>query len=82
MGSSPMSPYVRVEGRKAIGSKSCQFRNMNRSHVGLGWVCWTCEHWKFDEEVPAQWIFRRVTECNFAFHIMHISYTAYNPTEG
>jgi hypothetical protein len=27
-------------GRKeAIGSKSCRFRNMNKSHVSLGWAC-------------------------------------------
>jgi len=32
---------MRAEGKKVIGSKSCQFWNMNRSHVGLGWVCWT-----------------------------------------
>ena len=48
-------------GRKEMtDSKSCQFRNMNGSHVGLGWVCWTFKQWKFDEEdghIPAQWIF-------------------------
>ena len=32
---------MRVEGREVIGLKSCQFQNMNRSHVGLGWACLT-----------------------------------------
>jgi len=30
---------MRVEGKEAIGLKSCQFWNMNRSHVSLGWAC-------------------------------------------
>jgi len=34
-----MRVLMRVEGKEAIGLKSCQFWNMNRSHVGLGWAC-------------------------------------------
>jgi len=37
----PMAMHVlmRVEWKEAIGLKSCQFWNMNRSQVGLGWAC-------------------------------------------
>jgi hypothetical protein len=30
------SVLMKVEGKEAIGF---QFRNMNSSHVGLGWAC-------------------------------------------
>jgi len=54
-----------AEGKKAIHSKSCQFRNMNRQCVDLGWACWTCKQRKFDEEYLPNGYFVGVIRCKF-----------------
>ncbi len=75
---------MRVEGKKAISSKSCQFGNMNRSHVDLGWVCWTRSNGNLTKRMVTRLpngYFVGVIKCNFACYIMHISYPAYNPAE-
>ena len=54
-----------VEGKKVIHLRSCQFRNMNRRCVDLGWACWTCKQRKFDEEYLPNGYFVGVIKCKF-----------------
>ena len=63
-----MSPLLRggnvdVGGR--IHLRSCQFRNMNRRCVDLGWACWTCKQRNFDEEYLPNGYFVGVIKCKF-----------------